>query len=723
MPPEIKDQQACTGNRDTLLSIGCETIATGFGVPWRSGLSLLIVIWTVPLAFYIGRSFGWLLFVARFEQSGVLTDLTPLRQLVLLGMLYLVVLWLLYHLLRYCAASLWRAHRARRPACLQRAVTAFGYAVVGVMLTFSIGVGAWMLQLCTVQTSLTPSSPTLSSSIAVDIGSSSKAAVVKPAKPAIDDGKTSRVASVGASSMAVNVPISVASPPAKQAETGEGKAASRWLKLLALALLSVGGWLIVLTVAFIVSVKRSQSTHSVAWAQPGGKLTLFGQQKRLFDELYEALESLAKKEQNAHKATYALRGGQGAGKSFLVNALEQVVSGRMEQRNADGDDAITATFNDGCSMALWELPFFKMSVWSEDAELRDLQFQVLRGLLLHPAVLFSPTWHAMMSLSFVGRLLARDIQKMFRAIRLKTANLELDIANGVPLPWQGHLQKLVSLCPCGAVVVLDEIDRTQPRTAQAALVMARSSLDLPGMLVIVPYVPEQIRYRVFNPLICETPDLQASLEAELWQDLLRSKRKEPDLRMLMGRSAFEDQIQEREQIDTEDYEALLSQRTGGKSRQIKRTKTVQPDRYAPPQEAQATLQQGLAAWYLERISKPGSLAFERFAQRFEEKYLSRQLNIAAVAPEEIPRLLRAVPDLNRFAEYFPDDQRLVQVCGKAREQSGGGNAAFNLRRFLGNLAERLSSLSEQNNATAETVCAVVAYEYYQMFRIGSGVED
>jgi hypothetical protein len=62
------------------------------------------------------------------------------------------------------------------------------------------------------------------------------------------------------------------------------------------------------------------------------------------------------------------------------------------------------------------------------------------------------------------------------------------------------------------VIVLDEIDRATPRVAQSAMTFALRSLDMPGVVVVLSYVDEIIRYKVFNPLVKSLPDLASTME-------------------------------------------------------------------------------------------------------------------------------------------------------------------------------------------------------------------
>lgn len=183
-----------------------------------------------------------------------------------------------------------------------------------------------------------------------------------------------------------------------------------------------------------------------------------------------------------------IRGRWGSGKSYLVDRLLATLA----HPPAD------------------ELPIpcvaVKVSVW-EYQGYDDMQWGVLQAIYAHPRTLERLRW---LYLPAVAILLSW--------LRIKFAGLKLKLFDGaveseatLRLNWQEHLEKVVGrIVGRGwkVVIVLDEIDRATAPTTQAALTLVHRSLNLPGVVVLLPYVQEQVRVKAFDPFVLELADLK-----------------------------------------------------------------------------------------------------------------------------------------------------------------------------------------------------------------------
>lgn len=189
-------------------------------------------------------------------------------------------------------------------------------------------------------------------------------------------------------------------------------------------------------------------------------------------------------------AVIGLQGGWGAGKSHLV---ERLVAGfDLGEYGAAEQDAIAVVVN------IWEYQSYG-----------DLQWGVLQAIYAHPRSLRSHGWLDLplwMLLSHWLRLRVRDV-------KLAIGGSEVNGHAELRLPWQYHLEKVVARHQrrrCNVVIVLDEIDRSEPAVVQIALTLLRRSLNLPGVVAVVPYVPEVVHEKAFSPLTLALPDLAST---------------------------------------------------------------------------------------------------------------------------------------------------------------------------------------------------------------------
>lgn len=187
-----------------------------------------------------------------------------------------------------------------------------------------------------------------------------------------------------------------------------------------------------------------------------------------------------------------IHGGWGSGKSRIVEGLHA---------RLHGSGAVSVQIN------IWEYQNYD-----------DLQWGVLESLYTHPRTLASHAW-----LSFP---LFMPLMRWFRSglVKFKIALLGSEISGDgqLRLYWQGYLQKAVARHARAGrrvVFILDEIDRATPAAVQAAITLIQRSLTLEAVSVVVPYVPEQIRHKAFNPMFASSSDIRATAAAWLIENL------------------------------------------------------------------------------------------------------------------------------------------------------------------------------------------------------------
>lgn len=207
----------------------------------------------------------------------------------------------------------------------------------------------------------------------------------------------------------------------------------------------------------------------------GGKL-LRGQ-KRMVAELESLLLDF---DLDQPGPAIALRGSWGSGKSHVITALIN----RLEQEHKGEAAAIF------------------LSVWREQSE-RDLHLDIVEAILSHPRIL--RTCFSSYSNRIVLRKIGRAVvQWLPRGLHFNNGTLDahMDPGGALPLLAQRDLELVVARARAKClriVLVLDEVDRATIEVAQSALVLTKRSLNLPGLAVILAYVEEQLRLKVFNP--------------------------------------------------------------------------------------------------------------------------------------------------------------------------------------------------------------------------------
>ncbi len=93
------------------------------------------------------------------------------------------------------------------------------------------------------------------------------------------------------------------------------------------------------------------------------------------------------------------------------------------------------------------------------------------------------------------------------------------IEGGVAIPparWRNAVERIGrEMLRTGGplVLVLDEIDRCEPLAAQRFLTLAPRMLAHPGVVVVISYVENVLRHKVFDPAVVELPELRSTMIA------------------------------------------------------------------------------------------------------------------------------------------------------------------------------------------------------------------
>lgn len=192
-----------------------------------------------------------------------------------------------------------------------------------------------------------------------------------------------------------------------------------------------------------------------------------------------------------------LVGHWGQGKSFLIERLDIFL--RREARISDDDNE--------CAVVV-------VNVWEQQSE-PDLHLAIVEQILSHEKYWYPYGWMYYPLSLFVGRTV-KELRLALSAGKSATkAEVQIPLTLPKPTGRRYLAQQVARVRERGTrtVVVLDEIDRATPHVAQSAMTFSRRSLDMPGIVIVLSYVDQVIRYKAFNPLVKSLPDLASTMHA------------------------------------------------------------------------------------------------------------------------------------------------------------------------------------------------------------------
>ncbi len=200
-----------------------------------------------------------------------------------------------------------------------------------------------------------------------------------------------------------------------------------------------------------------------------------------------------------------LQGRWGDGKSFIVRRLEAALrpAPRPSHRPRPIRQRAPAVVH--------------IDVWKYETE-PDLHLAIFEEVLAAPCNLAALGW-----LTYPLTVLpSRYLSTLLVKLSASKGGVAVEVPVRLPrLAWPRPLERVVARQRRRrrqTVIILDEVDRSSPSVAQAAVTMVRRSLDLPGVAVVLVYVDELMRYKVFNPLVRPVlPDLGSTMEAVIYE--------------------------------------------------------------------------------------------------------------------------------------------------------------------------------------------------------------
>lgn len=186
----------------------------------------------------------------------------------------------------------------------------------------------------------------------------------------------------------------------------------------------------------------------------------------------------------------------------------------------------------------------RVNVW-EYEDYDDLQFGAMQALLAHPRVLERYGW-----MNFPLWMLAREWGGLrFDAFKFSWGQNTVDGNGNLHLPWQSRFERIVArqhLAGRRVVLVLDEVDRASAPATQAVLTLLTRSLALPGVVTVVPFVEDVIRFKAFHPDMLALDDLRDTVSGflhEKWLDAGNAPAASPPQGLDPCRAIYQDRSQ------------------------------------------------------------------------------------------------------------------------------------------------------------------------------------
>lgn len=362
-----------------------------------------------------------------------------------------------------------------------------------------------------------------------------------------------------------------------------------------------------------------------------GKLPerLLSNQRLRLDELLRTIED---QKHDKSPTLVALQGDWGSGKSTIVRALRRRLEEWERDRREKGNRPVVVY----------------VDIWRHSTE-PDLHLALLEELLSHPRVPVPPAFFRY-PLSLLPVIGLRNVTKIFDRGQFEVSGFRASLTLPALL-WQKTLERIVAqvVRRHGAIVwILDEIDRCTPEMAQAAIALTRRALSLPGTVIVLPYVREQLRYKVFNPLISGRSDLASTMRALVWE---HASQKEGGTSRIFAKadSPWDESWSPRHFGPGDDRPALFDR---GRSALVQSEPTATVERM---------LNWGVSRQFIE-LDIPERLRLEYL---FEEKYLARQYQIGSLRDDEVAEMLLKFEllrkEIGRLVERAQLSERLADL--------------------------------------------------------------
>ncbi len=352
----------------------------------------------------------------------------------------------------------------------------------------------------------------------------------------------------------------------------------------------------------------------------------------------------------------SLAGSWGAGKSHLIESIAREIE--VPNSQLDLEDSEATVSERGLVVV--------SDAWQRESE-GDVHLAVYEDLLAHPLVLFPWGWIRYPSSLAAYRVVESFAQGLRRAKvtvgRGGPLEIQLEAEQGnwtARIPWFRSMQQTLRaqvLRGWRVVLVLEELDRATPEAAQAVLSFTRRAFEYPGVTVLLPYVPAQIQFKVFNPFIAGTGDLLSTMHAVLWQEF-----------------ATEDRLREVDLV-AENY-------TPG----------------VPKPPLAETLRNNVTKWLLSSYAKASENQRARIFYLFSEKYLAGyRVPIPSVTAEDVVGVLVIFPAVSqlvtdRYGPILlgsPIQQMMLDALEQRRKVAGSGR--LTLRHLESKMVELLAA--------------------------------